>query len=75
MHQNHSPEIIKTFGGGSRFCPGKNLAMYEMITAISSICKNFNFELAVKPEDVIEKFQFTMYPENLFITLNPIIND
>ena len=71
MQENHSPEIIKTFGAGARFCPGKNLAMYEMITVISSVCKNFDIELAVNPEDVKEKFQFTMYPENLLIKLYP----
>jgi cytochrome P450 len=67
MQEKHSPEIIKAFGGGPRFCPGMNLAMYEMTIAISSICKLFNFNLAVKPNEVKEQFAFTMFPENLLL--------
>lgn len=70
MHDKHNPEMIKAFGGGSRFCPGKNLALYEMIISISTICKLFDFKLAVQPEEVKEKFSFTMYPENLSIIFN-----
>jgi cytochrome P450 len=69
MHENHSPDVIKVFGGGPRFCPGKNLAMHELTIAISSLCKAFNFEMAVKKEDVKEQFSFTMYPKNLMIKL------
>ncbi|MFD0962870.1 cytochrome P450 [Pseudofulvibacter geojedonensis] len=69
---NHSPEVIKTFGAGSRFCPGKNLAMHEMLTAISSICKEFDFTLGVHKNDVTEKFSFTMFPENLLIKFSSI---
>lgn len=64
---NHAPEVVKTFGAGARFCPGKNLAMHEMLTAISSLCKEFDFSLAVDKDQVSEKFSFTMYPENLFL--------
>jgi cytochrome P450 len=67
MQEKHSPEIIKAFGGGPRFCPGMNLAMYEMTIAISSICKHFNFNLAVKPNEVKQQFAFTMFPENLLL--------
>ena len=67
MQEKHSPEIIKAFGGGPRFCPGMNLAMHEMTIAISSICKLFNFNLAVKPNEVKEQFAFTMFPENLLL--------
>jgi len=69
MHKNHNPDTIKAFGGGARFCPGKNLAMHEMTIAISSICKHFDFSLAVKPEEVKEQFAFTMYPENLILNI------
>ncbi|MFD0864151.1 cytochrome P450 [Sungkyunkwania multivorans] len=65
----HSPDIIKVFGAGPRFCPGKNLAMHEMIMALSMICKNFDVALAVKPEEVREVFAFSMYPGNLYINL------
>lgn len=69
IHQNHQPDTIKAFGGGARFCPGKNLAMHEMTIAISSICKHFDFSLAVKPEEVKEQFAFTMYPKNLILNI------
>lgn len=65
--QNHNPDMIKAFGGGSRFCPGMNLAMHEMTIAISAICKQFDFSLAVKKESIKEHFAFTMYPDNLII--------
>ena len=74
MHEPHSPDVVKTFGAGARFCPGKNLAMYEMTLCISTLCKHFDFELAVAPNEVKEHFAFTMFPENLkinFKKLNP----
>jgi len=69
MQQNHTPDMIKAFGGGARFCPGMNLAMYEMTIAISTICNQFDFSLAVELETVKEQFAFTMFPENLIINL------
>ncbi|MTI31672.1 cytochrome P450 [Xanthovirga aplysinae] len=65
IHTVHKPEVIKAFGAGSRYCPGKNLAMHEMIMALSMICKNFDLELTVEPDQVREVFAFTMYPKNL----------
>ena len=70
----HSPEVLHVFGGGARFCPGKFLAMQEMICVISTICKNFDLELAVSPDQVTEEFAFTMYPGNLWIRLSNAIN-
>lgn len=65
----HSPDVIRVFGGGPRFCPGKTLAMNELIMTISMICRHFSPELAVKPEEVRETFAFTMFPENCLIRL------
>ena len=65
----HSPQLIKSFGGGPRFCPGRNLAIHQVNMAISMICKNFDIELAVKPEEVEEFYAFTMYPKNLLLKL------
>jgi cytochrome P450 len=65
----HKPEVIQVFGAGPRFCPGKNLAMQEMVCVISMICKNFDFDLAVDKKNITEEFAFTMYPKNLWIKL------
>jgi hypothetical protein len=43
------------------------LAINEMVTLVSALCKHFNFKLAVKPEDIVEQFVFTMYPKNLLV--------
>ncbi len=69
MHTAHSPQMIRAFGAGPRFCPGKNLAIQEMKIVISMICKNFDLTLAVKPEEVKEVFSFTMFPEGLKVRL------
>ncbi|PWJ42716.1 cytochrome P450 [Sediminitomix flava] len=68
-HKAHKTDVIKTFGGGPRFCPGKNLAIMEMKIAIAAICHNFNLSLAVSPDKVKERFAFTMFPENLKVTI------
>jgi cytochrome P450 len=68
----HKPEVIQVFGAGPRFCPGKNLAMQEMICVISMICKNFDVQLAVDKGEITEEFAFTMYPKNLWITLKKV---
>ena len=72
FNHNHSPDIMRTFGAGPRFCPGKNLAIYEMLISLSSICCHFNLKLAAKPQDVKEHFAFTMYPKHLPIKLTPL---
>ncbi|WP_299889282.1 cytochrome P450 [uncultured Lacinutrix sp.] len=71
MHKNHSPNIMRAFGGGARFCPGMFLAKSEMVVLVSALCKHFDFKLESKLEDIRERFEFTMYPENLKVTLKP----
>lgn len=67
FHEKHTPDVIKVFGGGPRFCPGKLLAIQELKMCISMIVKNFKLEFTEKPESVKEVFSFTMAPENLKI--------
>ncbi len=67
IHKKHSPQVIKAFGGGPRYCPGMLLAINEMVVLVSTLCKHFNFKLAVKPEAIVEQFEFTMYPKNLLV--------
>lgn len=69
VHGAHTPDMIKAFGAGPRFCPGKNLAMVEMIMAVSMICHNFDIQLAGPAAAVKERYSFTMFPENLRINL------
>lgn len=66
---HHKPEVMHVFGAGPRFCPGKFLAMQEMICVISVLCKQFDMELAVDANEITEEFAFTMYPGNLWIRL------
>ncbi|TNE60462.1 MAG: cytochrome P450 [Bacteroidetes bacterium] len=70
--ENHDPEMIKTFGGGPRFCPGKYLATNEIVLLLSALCKQFDLELAVDPQEVTEQFEFTMYPGNLLVRFTPV---
>lgn len=71
MH-NHTPDVIRVFGAGARFCPGKSLAIYEMKMAIAMVCQNFDLSFKNSPDTVKEVFAFTLYPENLLIKLNPV---
>ncbi len=72
VDHKHSPNVLKSFGGGSRFCPGMALAINEMVIVLATLCKNFDFKLAVNPEDVEEFFAFTMSPKNLKVKLQSI---
>jgi len=69
---NHTPDVMRAFGAGARFCPGKHLAMHEMVSAVSMICHNFDFQLAVPKSDVKERFAFTMFPQNLIMKVRSV---
>lgn len=69
MHA-HKPDLLRGFGAGPRFCPGKALAIQEIKMALAMICMNFDIELAVKKEDVRENYSFSMYTENLFLKIS-----
>ncbi len=56
------------FGGGSRICPGRSLALVEMKMAMCQLLKQFTFE-AVESSQVLEKFEFIVMPDNLRIQL------
>jgi cytochrome P450 len=69
MGYKHSPDKVRTFGYGPRFCPGKNLAYSEMIVLLGNICRNFDLELTIPADEVEEVLAFTMHPSNLSIKL------
>lgn len=48
--QAHNTKAFLAFGGGPRACPGRNLAMLVLKTALAMICRNFTIRPA-QPED------------------------
>jgi cytochrome P450 len=61
----HNPRAFVPFGGGPRFCPGRNLALLEIKVVLAMFCRNFELALANPAQSVAEAFAFTMGPENL----------
>jgi cytochrome P450 len=55
------------FGSGPRLCPGRSLALLEIKTAMSMVCRNFELARAAAADPVEELFVFTMMPTNLRI--------
>lgn len=56
----HSPAAFSPFGGGPRYCPGRNLAILEVRMVMSMLLKNFDVELVTDYEAVDEIMAFTM---------------
>ncbi|MEX3814543.1 cytochrome P450 [Paraburkholderia sp. BR13439] len=58
------------FGSGPRLCPGRKLALMEVKSALAMMCRNFNISQATdRTAAVDEIFEFTMFPEGLFVRL------
>jgi cytochrome P450 len=66
---NHNTKAYIPFGGGPRFCPGKNLAMLEMQLVLSMLFKNFTVELVTPKGEVKEVMAFTMMPSSYKVRL------
>jgi cytochrome P450 len=62
------PKNFLAFGGGPRFCPGRNLAFLESKCALSMVARNFVIERDDEhgPD---ERFAFTMIPYGLRVRL------
>lgn len=56
----HNTDAFSAFGGGPRYCPGRNLAVLEVRMVMSMLVKNFDIELVTDAEDVPEIMAFTM---------------
>lgn len=67
----HNPKAYMPFGGGPRFCPGRNLALLEIRVVLAMLCRNFDVELANGGRSVEERFAFTMAPGNLYVRFRP----
>lgn len=63
----HNQKAFVPFGGGPRFCPGRNLALLEIKVVLAMLCRNFEVELANPGQSVEELFAFTMAPTNLLV--------
>ena len=66
---HHQADMVRAFGGGTRYCPGAQLAIHEMVLVIATLCKHFDMQLVQAPEDVKETFSFTMHPSSYQIYL------
>ena len=56
----HNTEAFSPFGGGARYCPGRNLALLEIKMVMSMLLKNFEVELLTPYNAVDETMAFTM---------------
>lgn len=61
----HDPAAFLPFGAGPRFCPGRNLAMLEIKSAMAMLCRNFTFAKPPGNPTVEERFEFVMKPTDL----------
>jgi AcrR family transcriptional regulator len=59
------------FGGGPRFCPGRNLALMEMTMVVAMVCHHFVLEADTSAGPVGERVTFAMMPTGLGIRLHP----
>ncbi|MFD4617974.1 cytochrome P450 [Streptomyces bauhiniae] len=59
------------FGGGPRFCPGRNLALIEVTMVVAMVCRHFVLEADTTSGPVGERVTFAMMPTNLGIRLHP----
>ncbi|GAA3924666.1 cytochrome P450 [Amorphoplanes auranticolor] len=57
------------FGGGPRFCPGRNLAMIEATIVVSVLSRAFDLEPDHSAGPVGERTAFTSFPTNLGVRL------
>lgn len=62
---------LMPFGGGPRFCPGRNLALIETKMVTIMLYRHFEVDLVGDPDAVGERFAFTMMPTDLRVRLRP----
>lgn len=67
VFRNHNTKAFTPFGGGPRFCPGRNLALLEMKTVAAMLCKNFRLVQPANGQMPEEHFAFVMTPMNLWM--------
>jgi cytochrome P450/nitrite reductase/ring-hydroxylating ferredoxin subunit len=60
-------QTLLSFGSGPRLCPGRSLALLEIKTALSMVCRHFSFTKAADAGPVGEVFAFTLMPTNVLL--------
>lgn len=65
----HAMDAYIPFGGGPRFCPGKNLALLEMKLVLAMLFKNFEVEMVTPHDEIKEIMAFTMMASNYSVRL------
>jgi cytochrome P450 len=61
--------VLMPFGAGPRVCPGRQLALLECALVVSALVKRFELTLS-GTEEVRERFDFAMEPENLRVLVH-----
>lgn len=59
------------FGGGHRICPGRKLAMTELLILIASVYKNYNIELVNMNEPLKYHAGITTICQELKVRISP----
>ena len=65
----HDTSTFLPFGGGPRFCPGRNFALLQIRTVLAMLCRNFDVALADSERPVEERLAFTMMPAGMAVRM------
>ena len=65
----HDTSTFLPFGGGPRFCPGRNFALLQIRTVLAMLCRNFEVVLADPKRAVEERLAFTMMPTGMVVRM------
>ncbi len=65
----HDTSTFLPFGGGPRFCPGRNFALLQIRIVLAMLCRNFDLTLADPKRPVEERFAFTMMPTGMVVRI------
>ncbi|MET9491601.1 cytochrome P450 [Nocardia sp. NPDC006630] len=68
---NHRPDTALPFGSGPRFCPGRGLAMLEIKSVTSMVCRNFDISLPPDAEPPSDRFHFAVIPTGMRVNVTP----
>lgn len=66
---HHRPTASIPFGSGPRVCPGRGLALLEIKSVISMVCRNFEVRLPANATPPNDRFHFAVIPMDLHLDL------